>query len=321
MLHVDYESSGFPTTSPVPNGWSTLTASWDDLLWAAITVGRPNRQFVFRHGTSSQYEALFRLSLVRMTIEQRALHSRRLTRTAAARSLDPSEKGAVNYFMGMTLCKLFASTLLDAPWLLHLDVFRPDLDPKLKGRSRPDLIGQANSSEWLAFESKGRVSAPDSSVKRKAKRQATRCISVQGSPVAYHIGGIAYFKTDTLRFYWCDPEPEDAPPRDPINLELDDSMWRYYYQPAFSLFTSIEQTADVHRRPQGAEAAVPIESADIEISIHPKILNLLREEQWGKAKLWCVENVVELQQMEFKPDGIRIKAGESWSEPFVGATG
>lgn len=76
------------------------------------------------------YEALFRWSLVRMALEQTGLRASRLRRTTAAKTLDPTEKGAVNYFLGMTFCKLFAAKLLHTPWLLHLDVFRPGLNPE-----------------------------------------------------------------------------------------------------------------------------------------------------------------------------------------------
>jgi hypothetical protein len=81
-----------------------------------------------------------------------------LRRTNAFVSLGPTEKGMVSYFLGMTLCKLFASRLLSAPWLLHLDVFRPVLNPVTLGRSRPDLVGEDIAGNWHAFESKGRSS-------------------------------------------------------------------------------------------------------------------------------------------------------------------
>jgi hypothetical protein len=130
-LRIDYSSDGFPTAGPVANGSATLGTTWNELLWAALTVGRPNRQYVFRHGTPSAYEGLFRLSLVRMALEQSGPTATRLRRTAAARTLDPSEKGAINYFLGLAICKLFAAKLLNVPWLLHLDVFRPMLNPIL----------------------------------------------------------------------------------------------------------------------------------------------------------------------------------------------
>ena len=68
-LQIEYESEGFPATSGVVNGSSVLETSWDELIWAAVTVGRPNRQYVFKHGQASVYEALFRLSLVRMALQ------------------------------------------------------------------------------------------------------------------------------------------------------------------------------------------------------------------------------------------------------------
>src|SRR5437867_1458592 len=160
-LRIDVEADGFPAGSPIINGLGTLPTSWDELLGAALTVGRPNRQYVFRHGTASHYEALFRLSLVRMALEQHRPAASRLMRTAAARTLDPSEKGAVNYFLGLAICKLFAAKLLSVPWLLHLDVFRPMLNPVLTGRSRPDLVGQMANGDWVALECKGRLSEPN----------------------------------------------------------------------------------------------------------------------------------------------------------------
>ena len=175
-FRIDYESDGFAPGGPVPNGLGTLVTSWDELLWSALTVGRPNRQYVFRHGTASAYEALFRLSLVRMTLEQSGPTGTRLRRTAAARTLDPSEKGAVNYFLGLAICKLFANNLLNAPWLLHLDVFRPMLNPVLTGRSRPDLVGQMLDGRWVALECKGRVSTPN--VRAKERKGASRTSSL-----------------------------------------------------------------------------------------------------------------------------------------------
>src|SRR5438309_10570763 len=78
----------------------------------------------------------------------------------------------------MTICKLFATKLLDTPWLLHLDVFGSQLGAVLRGRSRPDVVGQSGGDQWVAFESKGRVSPPDDTAKTNAKRQAQRCVQV-----------------------------------------------------------------------------------------------------------------------------------------------
>ncbi|MCE8556666.1 hypothetical protein KBY29_20350 [Ruegeria pomeroyi] len=147
-LTIPYTSVKFPASFAIRSG--TLNFSWGDLLWAAITIGRPNTAYVFQHGAASIHEALFRLSLIRMALEQ-VPFSNQLHRTDAFWALDPTEKGAVSYFLGMTVCKLFASQLLKAPWLLHLDVFRNQFKPAtLGGRSRPDLVGQDSESVGLS---------------------------------------------------------------------------------------------------------------------------------------------------------------------------
>jgi hypothetical protein len=235
-LLIDYESEDFPSSYGI-SSTGQLQVTWDDILWAAVTLGRPNLHYVFRHGTSSQFEAIFRWSLVRMALEQRGPSGSRLWRTNAFRSLDPSEKGAVNYFVGMTICKLFAADILGAPWLLHLDVFRDQLNPKiLRSRSRPDLVGQETvGSAWHAFESKGRASNPSSSDKAKAKDQALRLVSIDGNNCSLHIGAISFFKNDVLRFYWRDPEPEEPRKRGQIDLHLPENSWQNYYEPIADL--------------------------------------------------------------------------------------
>lgn len=141
-LYIPYESRSFPSGIGPANGHATLKTSWRELLWAALTVGRPSAAFVFRPGMSSLFEAFYRISQVRTAVEQHAIEEY-LYRTEAFRQLDPTEKGAFSYALGMVLCKLFAHKLLNTHWLLHLDVFKDQLNPDLLvGQSRPDLVGQ-----------------------------------------------------------------------------------------------------------------------------------------------------------------------------------
>jgi hypothetical protein len=203
-LRIDYQSQAFP--APYTFGSGRLVTSWDDLLWAAITIGRPSTYHVFRHGSASFHEAIFRLSLIRMAVEQDWYHFRR---TNAFAGLDPTEKGMVSYFLGMAICKLFASRLLRTPWLLHLDVFRLTLNLRTLGRSRPDLVGQDNAGKWHAFESKGRSSEPSVADKVKAKSQANRLVSVNGEKCLLNVASFAFFKSEFLQFYWQDPEPTE----------------------------------------------------------------------------------------------------------------
>lgn len=313
MLEIPFESEDFAESSAVRNGFGRLAVSWDDLLWAAITVGRPNWHFVLQHGASSLYEALFRASALRVALEQASPGSSRLRRTAAAMNLDPSEKGAINYFLGLTLCKLFAAKKLGAPWLLHLDVFRNQLSPTLfAGRSRPDLVGLTTGGHWVALESKGRVSPPTADTKKKAKEQAERLIAVNGLQVTYRIGAFAYFKNQNLRFFWRDPQPDGKEPRNAIRLGFSEEVfWKAYYLPILRL-----------ARTKGAEnrrtdsLSFEVKECDFHLKVATPVLDLLNVERWKDAGDWCREHPDEIRRLELSDDGVAVVAGASWSERF-----
>jgi hypothetical protein len=300
-LRIDYSSRAFPASYTFRSG--TLSTSWDELLWAAITLGRPSTYHVFRHGQTSFHEAIFRLALIRMAVQQD--WNGYLSRTGAFAALDPTEKGMVSYFLGMTLCKLFASRLLLTPWLLHLDVFRSVLNPVTLGRSRPDLVGEDINGEWHAFESKGRSSVPTSGDKAKAKAQAQRLVSVNGRNCFLQVGSFAFFRSDVLEFYWRDPEPDSG---DTIALPRPEAEWRYYFEPALSLASE----------PDTEPMATERELADVKVEIHPKILPLLHDGHWAQAKVLANDLRIALISEGYQPDGIKLTTGESWSSPYEG---
>ena len=201
-----------------------------------------------------------------MALEQSGPTARRLRRTEAARTLDPSEKGAVSYFLGLTVCKLFSARFLRAPWLLHLDVFSATTQPSPQGRSRPDLVGETSSGDWVSCESKGRVSPPDADAKDKAKDQAERIVTVSGVSPSFHVGCITYFRNDVLQFFWRDPRANGQRRKAPIEVKLDKGIWRYYYLPVFEL---IHSQADHFEKMLREPISLPVRDLDVEVGIHP----------------------------------------------------
>lgn len=298
-LRIDYQSVRFPRSAGVASS-GTLSTTWDELLWAAITIGRPDTYHVFRHGPPSFHETIFRLSLVRMALEQE--WSGHLRRTDAFAALDPSEKGMVSYFLGMTVCKVFAARKLFTPWLLHLDSFRHRLSAITLGRSRPDLVGQAVGGDWHAFECKGRSSSPSSEDKNKAKAQAQRLVSVGSTSCQLHIGSFAFFRNDLLEFYWRDPEPDAETP---IPLPRPDQEWRYYFEPALSLTLETGSPALDEERALAA----------VQVKIHPKLLGLLSAGEWSRAQAVARDMQITFQEEGYQMDGIKVIAGESWRQP------
>lgn len=295
-LLIPYTSCDFPSGTVPPSG--DLRTEWSELLWAALTVGRPNRAYVLTHGDASYYEALFRLSLVRMALEQQPLGGS-LKRTDAFRSLDPTEKGAVSYFLGMAVCKLFASRFLRTTWLLHLDVFRRQLPPDLLGgRSRPDLIGEDDRGAWHAFECKGRSSVPSAEDLWKAKTQAQRLVRVSSKNCTLHVGAISFFRHEALEFCWRDPDPEDTNTLDPIEVNLRENAWHHYYAPTLALASAGQ--SDSHA------------DADIRVEVHEAVLELLLAGQWAAARLRARELGPALRRGGYRADGLKLVAGDSW---------
>jgi hypothetical protein len=310
QLEIPYTSEGFPTRT-IANGNGNLVVTWPEILWAALTIGRPSVHHVFQHGTASLHEAMFRLSLVRMALEQSSLSAMRIRRTGAFKGLDPTEKGAISYFLGMTLCKVFATQLLSTPWLLHLDVFKGMIPTSVLGRSRPDLFGQQSTTgNWLAFETKGRASKPSAADRRKAKAQATRLISVNGLPCTLHVGTFAFFANDVLNFSWIDPPPQG---KKPLEIPEIGGAWRYYYEPARALWLARAPGIDV----TGARnLEIPIPDLDITLHIHPLLAPLLLAEAWEAAQQAMFGAGDQLSEGGFQPDGLKVECGPSWRQRF-----
>jgi hypothetical protein len=305
-LEVPFVAEAFPSALRM-DGFGELATNWNDILWAAFTVGRPNLYYVLRYGAASGYEAIFRISLTKMAVEQAWPMCTWLQRTGAFKALDPTEKGAVSYFLGMTMCKLFAAKRLDTPWLLHLDAFGDQYGAKAGGRSRPDMIGQsAKSGEWTSFECKGRGDKPDDGTKRKAKEQAKR-VSVNDEPCRLHVAAFTYFERDNLTFYWADP-PAGG---EPIDLQVRDEHWRHYYLPAIELFRAHGGFAD---GTAAEKLSAEVRELDLRIEVAPPVADALRHWDWSRARHQAMSHAEELNATGFQPDGLRIIAGESWRE-------
>jgi hypothetical protein len=304
-LRIPYTSEAFPSGT-ITNASSELSVTWDEILWAALTIGRPSTRHVLQHGLSSSYEAIFRISLIRMALEQYGPRAARLRRTSAFKELDPTEKGAITYFLGMTFCKLFASRRLATPWLLHLDIYKSIFPASLLGRSRPDLFGQqTGTGAWHAFETKGRASKPSTADRAKAKAQALRLVSVNGTACTLHIGAFTYFAADILNFYWIDPPPET---KKPLDLPETNDGWRYYYEPIWSLWA--EASTGVR---DAGELSIPLPQFDLKIRVHPLLAPYFVLGAWARAQREMSESYEALAAEGFQPDGIKVECGPSWS--------
>jgi hypothetical protein len=226
QIVIPYRSRDFGA-GPVVNGSRELNIWPDDLLWAAVTVGRGNFADLLAHGLYSEYEIIYRINLVLANLARTSRH--RITRSSAMVHLDPSEKGAVSYFLGMTMSKLFANELLDVPWVLHFDVYRDRLNPAFAGgtRSQPDLIGRSLRGEWVVMESKGRTNGFSPNLLAAGKQQTRSIRSIAGRSPRWRIACVTHFSGNDLRFDWADPDEFDEDAFD-IETDVEEFLALYY---------------------------------------------------------------------------------------------
>jgi len=209
-MEITYNSYNFhPDLGVNFQGANKLQFTVQELMWSAITVGRANFIDVLSNGIYSEYEILYRASLIIANI---AIKGTTLVKSSAYEHLDPSEKSAVSYFLGLTFTKLMSYKLLKIPWLLHIDVYRDQFTKNgqalrfVSGRSRPDLIGLDINEKWIVIESKGRSNFMEGILLDSAKNQAKNLGQIGHETPNMKIAVITHFTNGQLTVDWADPE-------------------------------------------------------------------------------------------------------------------
>lgn len=211
-----------------------------ELCWATVTVGKPHKIYASSFGSYSVRERAYRWNMVRTALEFQSGQAPKFSTLFDA--MDPTEKGGISFYLGMTFTKLCAAKLLNVPWLIHFHWMKQNYPLTIvSGRSSPDLLGfEPTTGDWHVFEAKGRSGAFDQKALDKAKHQASRMVSVDGNWCSLRIGAQAYRKkrSKSLRFHWDDPPESEDPP---IELETNRETWLEYYGPLRELELACEE--------------------------------------------------------------------------------
>jgi hypothetical protein len=233
MATLGYSTANFGPATKVAG---VMTPTWTDLIWASITIGRRNWQDVIKHGQHSYYEMIYRCVMLYANLAEDASGS--LIASPAFRDLDPSEKTSVSYFIGLTTAKLSAEVLFSVPWLMHLDRYR-SLNPVLKGRSKPDLVGRNTLSDWLVMEAKGRSNKAEKGLMKKAKTQTKELERIDGVVPALRVAMVAQFDPNILSVVLEDPPGGDGG----VNFNISPNTFiRDYYQPFVDFLDNASST-------------------------------------------------------------------------------
>ena len=314
-MEITYTSHNFPKNYGSQFiGENKLQFTIHELMWAAITVGRANKIDIFRHGIYSEFEILYRTSIIIANIAQK---STTLEKSSAYESLDPSEKSAVSYFLGLTFTKLMAQKLLKITWLLHIDVYQDHFTNQGQAfgfgpsKKRPDLIGLNNKREWIVVESKGRTNQMDSKLLGKAKNQTRNLRNIGGVFPILRVAVVTHFINRKLVVDWEDPEGYND-----IFFDLDTNIEDYlsnYYKLIFDILSN-NDTIEVEGYKIYTFTAINLTiGLNIQIYNSYSIKDLKAIEPFQEITL---DNLGSIQNQTFfvGSDGILIGLGSNWEQ-------
>lgn len=305
MPRITYTAGGFSTAlGRSLLGTHSLSVSWAEIIWAAISVGRGRLGHLTQYGVFSAFEITYRAALIYANLREGP--NGVLGRSSAYNGLDPSEKGAVSYFLGMTLAKLFSHRLLRVPWLMHLDVYRQQLQPILLGKSRPDFVGLTTTSDWVVMEAKGRTNEYEESVLQNAKIQTQQLTTVQGASPVFRVGCLAYFSAGNLQFAMRDPEGNSDEEKIKDLPLVKETLLRDYYRP-FQVWlqeaTGVRKVM-IRRR---IYHAVALEEFDLSVGLSSEVVEQIPDVNPTREHHSKEDN-------EFiGADGVFIRLGSIWS--------
>ena len=300
-----------------PNGPNSVDIQWPELVWAAITVGRKSWSDVIQHGYHSWLEIIYRFAILKANLS--SSNQNRFIKTDAYKNLDPSEKSAISYFLGLSFAKFAAQRLLGIPWLVHLDCFA-DLPIDLKGNRRPDLIGMNLVGEWSIFEAKGRTNGIKEKLIQHAKQQTQTLKKIDDKDPALRVASIAYFSDHMLKLRLEDPDEINS---DAVDFHIpggEEQFFEYYYQPFRSLINQNDRLSPEEVEIGGRTInAVRLVEADLLVGLDYQVQEALINEDLLMPQLF--ENRAGIIQAHSDNsditsflglDGIFVRLGSSW---------
>jgi hypothetical protein len=243
--------------------------TWGELCKSAVTVGRQSWVDVLRFGPFSVFELTWRVAMLWANLREDP--SGLLIPSSAFVNLDPSERGAISYFLGNCFTKLVAEKLFGVPWLMHVDVYRRSLGIVLTSNSRPDFVGFDPQRQWAVVEAKGHMLRMRRDTMQNAKRQTRSVRRINGQfPALRSAVGIWFSKTNGTNAKVWDPRGYD-PEAEDFDIDTDHFL-RLYYEPLIDR-TGLLQIRPRRRAPGGKpRRSLALEPFDAEIILDDDIV-------------------------------------------------
>lgn len=315
-MRIPYTATNFPAGSSASLiGSQVLPTTWTDIVWSAITAGKPGAAHLLAHRWHSIADVVVRSHTIYANLRQRGLG---VDRSTLYDSLDPTEKGATSYFLGMAMAKLFAANLFDTPWLFHVSQAtsgHASIAFKRGTKSQPDLIGQTATGNWIVVEAKGRTNGLDSKALTKAKSQTGMIRTINGFPPSLRVALQVYFD-DQLRVRIDDPT--DAKPEAlEVEFDLDAALAKYY-----SVATAITAGNSTLERLQDREFVTRVdEDSGVTIGLQASVWESVRAGKFQEIRKNKERMNKRMSQEDgsstIYPDGLLVRLDARWSPQIM----
>lgn len=224
--YLKVAASGFHMTFARKNGIHLLQVSKHRCLHAAVTIGLQQFHAAAPASAHAVALALYKALAMKCAVD---FTQANLMRPSEYEAMDPSEKGNISFWVGMTFSGIIASDILQVSRLLHAAAFyRAGLVRVNPGSRRlADFVGQDANDDWHVIESKARQQNPSARLRDNWKEQATTISFVDGcSPVTHSYVLAKIDQTYTAEI--VDPEPDDETQHTKIEFEEGAVLQVYY---------------------------------------------------------------------------------------------
>ncbi len=316
-MQIPYTALNFPAPSSANLvGRNAITASWIDIVWSAVTAGKPGASHLLAHRWHSLADLVVRSHTIYANLRQ---NNQNVERSTLYDSLDPTEKGATSYFLGMVMAKLFAAKLFDTAWLFHVSQASAGgaaMSFKRGSRLQPDLIGLNRAGDWIVVEAKGRTNAFDANAIKKAKQQTSMIRTINGVRPHLQVALQAYFINNLLSVHIEDPSDATS---DALEIKLDvNAALSRYYAVAMAMTTKAATLETVQNRKYVTRFD---EDSGITIGLESSIQESVSAGKFEQVRAFQSKSILGVIELDAHsaayPDGLFVRLDDRWSPQLM----
>jgi hypothetical protein len=313
MVEIKYNAHKFNKISGRKlRGTKSLKTSFPEIIWSAISIGKISIFEYLRYNKYSYHELVFRISMIEAYLK---VSNGKLQKSDIYLNLDPSEKGAISYYIGNVMTNLISTKFLGIKRILHYDLVKRSLLLSVSSNNKPDFVCQNYRGEWIILESKGRSGGFEKEAIVKAKTQLKSIKKINNSfPVMKAVIQSYYDSSKNLCLYIEDPE-EFYKNSDVLKIN-EENIDEIYYKFIIDLFIQHEEQIIIIKLFEKEFYLIKFDELDIAVGLECKKINFneLKMRLNSLKTNWRMDD----KEYHWGGNGVLVVCGLKWSLTNIG---